>query len=63
LQAVTKKEFQWLIKNHHIKQERGQLLDVVTSNGKSRKRTRWVTDATYEKLKYMKDMNDMKGLK
>jgi len=60
LQAVTKKEFLFLIKAGHIKQERGQLLDVVTSNGKSRKRTRWVTDATYEKLKYM---NDMKGLK
>lgn len=60
MQAVTKKEFQWLIKNKFIKQERGRLLDVTTSNGKSRRKTRWVTDWTYEKLK---DMKDMIGLK
>ena len=60
MKAVTKQEFQWLIKNHYIKQERGRYLDIVVSCGKSHKKTRWVTDQTYDKLRFMKDL---KGLK
>lgn len=56
MKPVTKKEFLWLIKNKYIKQERGKLLDIVTSNGKSRRKTRWVTDDIYEKLKFMKGL-------
>lgn len=60
MKPVSKQEFQWLIKNNYIKQERGQLLDVKVSCGKSRRKTRYVTDWAFEKLKLMVDMTESK---
>jgi hypothetical protein len=54
LKAVTKTEFEYLIKTGAIKQYHGKLLDVVVTNGKSKRKTRYVTDECYEMLKEMK---------
>lgn len=57
MKAVTKTEFLYLIKIGAIKQERGQLLDVVVTNGKSKRKTRYVTDDCYKTLEQTKNIN------
>lgn len=56
MKAVTKTEFLWLIDNNYIVQRSGKLLDVIVSNGKSKRKTRYVTDECYEYLKLMKNI-------
>lgn len=50
----------FLISKGYIKQRRGQLLDVVVTKGKKRRKNRYVTDECFENLKFMKSI---KGLK
>lgn len=56
MKSVTKNEFLWLISNNYIKQRGGRLVDVIVTNGKSKRKNRYVTDQCFEKLKLMKDL-------
>jgi len=56
LKSITKTEFLWLIANNYIKQRGGRLIDVIVTNGKSKRKTRYITDECHEKLKEMKNI-------
>lgn len=63
MKSITKTEFLWLISNNYIKQRGGRLIDVIVTNGKSRRKNRYVTDECFEKLKLMKNIKEIKEIK
>lgn len=58
MKPVTKTEFLWLISNNYIKQRGGRLVDVIVTNGKTKRKARYVTDECFEKLIFMTDIKN-----
>ena len=55
---MTKNEFLWLLANNYIVQRSGRLVDVIVTNGKSKRKNRYVTDQCHEYLRLMKEVKN-----